>query len=113
MGKCYLCQKRKGTIPLNVLGQLICVRCNQKVQEILRRYNENARDIFIVSGGNLSVLKAIPDMLQITKWRTELRKLVFEFISEETLSRHPTKYNPRNINSIRKSINKLRSLHGI
>ena len=70
------------------------------------------RDAFSVSFGNLEVLARIPYMMADPKWREQLRKLVLEFICEDTLKRNSIKYNynSRNINAIRKSINKLRSL---
>jgi hypothetical protein len=48
----------------------------------------NVRDTFIVSMGNLEVLKRVPEMMLIPKWRDQLRKLVLDFICEETLSRN-------------------------
>lgn len=45
------------------------------------------KDAFIVSFGNLEVLARIPYMMAQEKWREQLRKLVLDFICEETLNR--------------------------
>lgn len=84
MSKCYLCQTRNGIIPLNVLGQTICRKCNKKVEELIKSRNEE-RDSFIVSMGNLEVLKSIPEMMQTPMWRRELRKLVLDFITAKEI----------------------------
>lgn len=49
------------------------------------------RDKFQISEGNLEVLKAIPEMMRIKKYRIELRKLAFDFL-----------FNKKNQNSIRR-----------
>lgn len=49
---------------------------------------ENIRNAFTVSFGNLEVLARIPYMMADPKWRDQLRKLVLEFICEETLKRN-------------------------
>lgn len=39
----------------------------------------------MVSKGNIEVLSKIPIMMSYKKWRDALRKLVLDFITEETL----------------------------
>lgn len=94
-GKCYICKTRKGTIVINKFGDRICRECNEVfdtwflVQRIKGKLNptDEIRDAFIISYGNLEVLKRIPEMMADAKWREKLRRLVIEFIGERDVRR--------------------------
>lgn len=47
--------------------------------------DERKRDVFEITGGNLEVLKTIPEMMQDPKWRKEIRRLVLDYKSEKIL----------------------------
>jgi hypothetical protein len=87
--KCYICKKRRGTIEINRYGETICKECNElfDVWFILEKIKEKSipqklRNTFLVSSGNLEVLKRIPYLMAEEKWRNKLRELVFDYISE-------------------------------
>jgi hypothetical protein len=64
----------------------IALELSKKVTRYIDPYS--VRDIFVVSMGNLEVLKTIPVMMTIPKWRDRLRHLMMEFTCEETLKRN-------------------------
>jgi hypothetical protein len=88
--KCYLCKNREGTIQINKFGDKICREFNETFDTwfLIQRLKEKGnptneiRDAFIISFGNLEVMKRIPVMMTHEKWRNKLRELVFEYISE-------------------------------
>jgi hypothetical protein len=54
---------------------------NQRGQVLEREIKmTEARDRFTISEGNLEVLKRIPEMMQMKKYRTQLRKIVLDFL---------------------------------
>ena len=93
--KCYICKAREGTIQINNFGDSICRECNELfdtwflIERLKEKPNptDEIRDAFIISSGNLEVLKRIPDMMTKQKWRERLRQLVIEFISETEVFR--------------------------